>query len=76
MRILHCVSSLKVGGAEKCVKNLVKVQSQKGLDVEVLSFGDKDDAFQRDIEALNINVINVNGNIITRLYPHSFSGSN
>lgn len=67
MRILHCVSSLKVGGAEKCVKNLVKVQSQKGLDVEVLSFGDKDDAFQRDIEALNISVININGNIITRL---------
>ena len=71
MRILHCVSSLKVGGAEKCVKNLVKVQSQKGLDVKVLSFGDKSDAFQRDIESLGVEVINIKGNIITRLVKAS-----
>ena len=67
MRTLHCVSSLKVGGAEKCVKNLVKVQSQKGLDVTVLSFGDENDAFQKDIELLGINVINIRGGIVTRL---------
>ena len=67
MRIVHCVSSLKVGGAEKCVKNLIKVQKQKGFDVEVLSFGEKSDAFQHDIELLDVNVINVKGNILTRL---------
>lgn len=68
MRILHCVSSLKVGGAEKCVKNLAKVQNEKSLAVEVLSFGDKCDAFQREIEELGINVININGSLVKRLW--------
>ncbi|MDO6537654.1 glycosyltransferase family 4 protein [Alteromonas stellipolaris] len=67
MRIIHCVSSLQVGGAEKCVKNLVTRQKDKGLDVSVLSFGNKDDAFQHSIETKNVDVINVNGNIILRL---------
>lgn len=67
MRILHCVSSLKVGGAEKCVKNLVKAQSEKGLDVEVLSFGNECDAFQHDIKALGVKVTNIKGNIFVRL---------
>ena len=68
MRIIHCVSSLQVGGAEKCVKNLVSRQKDKGLDVSVLSFGNKDDAFQQSIESENVDVINVNGNIILRLF--------
>jgi glycosyltransferase involved in cell wall biosynthesis len=68
MRILHCVSSLKVGGAEKCVKNLVKAQNQKNLSVEILSFGHRSDSFQQEIEALGINVININGNIVKRLW--------
>lgn len=66
MRILHCVSSLQVGGAEKCVKNLVSAQKQQALDIAVMTFGTKDDAFQREIEVLGVPVININGNLLTR----------
>ncbi|WOI38745.1 glycosyltransferase family 4 protein [Alteromonas sp. CI.11.F.A3] len=68
MRILHCVSSLQVGGAEKCVKNLVIAQQRSGLDVAILSFGDKKDAFQKDLEDLGISVINLSGNVISRTF--------
>ena len=50
------------------MKNLVSRQKDKGLDVSVLSFGNKDDAFQQSIETENVDVINVNGNIISRLF--------
>lgn len=68
MRILHCVSSLKVGGAEKCVKNLVLEQKKQGLDVSVLSFGNRADAFQNEIEKSGAKVINITGNIFSRTW--------
>ena len=68
MRILHCVSSLKVGGAEKCVRNLVLEQKLQGLTVAVLSFGDPSDAFQKEIETSGIKVINITGNLISRTW--------
>ena len=68
MRILHCVSSLKVGGAEKCVKNLVLEQQKQGLDVSVLSFGSCADAFQSEIEKSGAKVINISGNIFSRTW--------
>jgi glycosyltransferase involved in cell wall biosynthesis len=68
MRILHCVSSLKVGGAEKCVRNLVLEQKLQGLTVAVLSFGAPSDAFQKEIEASGVKVINITGNLISRTW--------
>jgi len=66
MNILHCVSSLQTGGAEKLVKNL-SIAQQCSNKVSVLSFGLPSDAFQPLIEKENIKVENIRGNIFKRM---------
>ena len=66
-RILHCVSSLQVGGAEKCAVNLLTCQHALGYKVAVLSFGKPAEPFQSVLENRGIRVINNNESIIRRL---------
>lgn len=66
MKILHCVSSLLVGGAEKLVKNLAVEQHKQNQQVAVLSFGRQDDEFQKQLIALGVDVLNVRGNVISK----------
>lgn len=66
MKVLHCISSLQVGGAEKCVRNLSLEQKSQQLSVGILSFGKPNDAFQSDIEKAGIEVFNINGNVFVR----------
>ncbi len=69
MKILHVVSSLAVGGAEKFVKNLSSAQHKQGHQVSILSFGKESDAFLKLIEAMNIKVITIQEpNILKRFF--------
>jgi len=65
-KILHLVSSLEVGGAEKFVKNLSLEQQQRGDWVKVISFGHKNDPFQAVIEKNGVEVVNLTGNFLAR----------
>lgn len=66
-KIIHIVSSLEVGGAEKFVKNLSIEQLSQNIDTEVVSFGNKNDAFQYSLEQAGVNVINLSGGLLNRL---------
>ena len=66
-KILHIVSSLNTGGAEKFVLNLSAQQTLEGKYVEVLSFGKANDAFQELIVNNGVNVINISGSLWHRL---------
>ncbi|MEG3765748.1 glycosyltransferase family 4 protein [Alteromonas sp. 14N.309.X.WAT.G.H12] len=64
--ILHCVSSLQVGGAEKCAVNLALAQHKAGYQVAVLSFGKTSDPFYSTLTKNNVPVHCISGNIVSR----------
>lgn len=71
MKILHCVSSLQVGGAEKLVKNLSLSQQANGQDVSILSFGDETDEFQQALKSSQIKIYNIAGSFLKKQYQLS-----
>jgi len=66
-KIIHIVSSLNVGGAEKFVKNLSIEQFSQNKLVEVVSFGNKDDAFQNSLKMTGVKITNLRGGLLNRL---------
>lgn len=64
--LLHIVSSLEVGGAEKFVKNLSIEQHKQQNRVSVISFGLVNDPFQPMIEEKGISVVNLSGSFFSR----------
>tara|TARA_B110000438_G_C15821274_1_gene654575 strand:+ start:6499 stop:7554 length:1056 start_codon:yes stop_codon:yes gene_type:complete len=66
-RLIHIVSSLNVGGAEKFVKNLSIEQLAQGQKVEIISFGKQSDVFQPSLTHAGINITNLAEGLFTRL---------
>lgn len=56
MKILHVITSLRTGGAEKLMVDLLPRLKAKGLDVDLLLFDGTDTLFRRDVEAAGIKV--------------------
>lgn len=56
MRILHVITSLRTGGAEKLMVDLLPRLRDAGHDVELLLFDGTDTPFRREVEAADINV--------------------
>lgn len=67
LKILHCVSSFHVGGAEKCAVNLLTCQHEQGHKVAALSYGGVDEPFQSVLEERGIRVINNTDGMLKRL---------
>ncbi|WP_440874885.1 glycosyltransferase [Thalassotalea sp. PLHSN55] len=65
--IIHVVSSLNVGGAEKFVKNLSIEQDKQQDNVKVVSFGRVDDPFQAVLTNHPITIVNLIGGMVSRL---------
>lgn len=59
MKILHVITSLKTGGAEKLMVDLLPRLKAKGLDVDLLLFDGTDTPFRRDVEAAGIRVFDL-----------------
>ena len=55
--VVHVVSSLQVGGAERFVLDLAAVQLQGGVSVRVLSLGRSSDPLVGEAEALGLEVV-------------------
>lgn len=66
LKIIHVLSSLSIGGAERFVLDLSKVQIAKGDTVTVVTFGNRDDALVSLCESLSIKVHCLTGGIIAR----------
>jgi len=59
-KILHVVSSLNVGGAERFVIDLSQDIKSRGFNVEILSFGDTDEKLVKVAYSLGIRVHTIN----------------
>ncbi len=56
MKILHVITSLRTGGAEKLMVDLLPRLKSKGVDVELLLFDGTDTPFRRAAEGAGIKV--------------------
>jgi L-malate glycosyltransferase len=56
IKVLHVLSSLKLGGAERFVIDLARLQNEKGLEALILSFGTDADILVEEAKAQRIVV--------------------
>lgn len=59
MKILHVITSLRTGGAEKLMVDLLPRLRDEGHEVELLIFDGTDTPFRREVEAVGIKVHNL-----------------
>lgn len=59
MKILHVITSLRTGGAEKLMVDLLPRLKGRGLDVDLLLFDGMDTPFRQEIEAKGIKVFDL-----------------
>ena len=59
MKILHVITSLRTGGAEKLMVDLLPRLKARDLDVDLLLFDGTDTPFRREIEAAGIKVFDL-----------------
>lgn len=59
MRILHVITSLRTGGAEKLMVDLLPRLKAKDLDVDLLLFDGTDTPFRREVETAGIKVFDL-----------------
>lgn len=77
MRILHVITSLRTGGAEKLMVDLLPRLKAEGLDVELLLFDGTDTPFRRAVEDAGIKVydLGTGGSVyspmrLVKLFPY------
>jgi glycosyltransferase involved in cell wall biosynthesis len=58
-RIAHLVSSLSIGGAERLVVDLARLQRRDGFSVTILNFSDATDALCEEARAAGIDVVSL-----------------
>ena len=56
MKILHIITSLELGGAEKLLTELLPAQKKLGHDVELMILSDIDAVFKKDLEEKGIEI--------------------
>lgn len=56
MKILHIITSLELGGAEKLLSELIPLQKRTGYDVDLMILSDVNPVFKKDIIERGINV--------------------
>lgn len=60
MKVLHVISSLELGGAQKLISDLLPVFASRGLDVELLVFQDVQSYLSEKIRELGVNIKSLN----------------
>jgi len=67
MKILHVITSLRTGGAEKLMVDLLPRLKTKGEDVDLLLFDGLDTSFRREVESAGIKVydLGIGGSVYT-----------
>ena len=57
MKILHVITSLRIGGAERLITEIVPLMISNGHQVDVLLFNGEETSFKNVLEAKGIKII-------------------
>lgn len=60
MRVLHVISSLEIGGAQRLLSDLLPIQKQQGIDVSLLVLKSEDSAFSMKVTDAGVPIISLN----------------
>ena len=60
MKILHIISSLEIGGAQRLLSDLLPIQKQQGLDVSLLVLKTEETDFTRKVQKAGVPIISLN----------------
>lgn len=59
MKVLHVISSLEIGGAQRLLSDLLPIQKQQGLDVSLLVLKREDNAFSQKVIGAGVPIISL-----------------
>lgn len=59
MRVLHVISSLEIGGAQRLLSDLLPMQKQQGIDVSLLVLKSEDNAFSKKVADAGVPIISL-----------------
>lgn len=60
MKLLHVISSLEIGGAQRLISDLLPIQKQQGLDVTLLVLRSEETDFTKKVRDAGIPIISLN----------------
>ena len=60
MKVLHVISSLEIGGAQRLLSDLLPIQKQQGIDVSLLVLKSEDNDFSRKVSEAGVPIISLN----------------
>lgn len=60
MRVLHVISSLEIGGAQRLLSDLLPIQKQQGIDVSLLVLKSENNAFSKKVADAGVPIISLN----------------
>lgn len=60
MRVLHVISSLEIGGAQRLLSDLLPMQRLEGIDVSLLVLREADTDFRKKKAVAGIPIISMN----------------
>lgn len=59
MKVLHVISSLEIGGAQRLLSDLLPIQKQQGLDVTLLVLKTEDNVFSLKVAEAGVPIISL-----------------
>lgn len=59
MRVLHVISSLEIGGAQRLLSDLLPIQKQQGIDVSLLVLKTENNAFSKKVAEAGVPIISL-----------------
>lgn len=59
MKVLHVISSLEIGGAQRLLSDLLPIQKQQGIDVSLLVLKSEDNEFCRKVLDAGVKIISL-----------------
>lgn len=59
MKVLHVISSLEIGGAQRLLSDLLPIQKQQGIDVSLLVLKSEDNAFSKKVAVAGMPIISL-----------------
>lgn len=60
MKVLHVISSLEIGGAQRLLSDLLPIQKQQGIDVSLLVLKSEDNDFTQKVQDAGVPIISLN----------------
>lgn len=60
MKVLHVISSLEIGGAQRLLSDLLPIQKQQGIDVSLLVLKSEDNDFCKKVIEAGVPIISLN----------------